>query len=391
MKVIVSLLLVLGLLYPTESTALLAQDDSIGVGNSIVDGNYIGGLYKALPTNYTVYKTASKQGITVSSVEQLLKALKEGKSGTIIYLDGDVNFDMTGCQSVVIPRGVTISSDRGINKSKGALVFTNSLNTRPLFVTGGENVRISGIRFRGPDSLIINKAELQKAAALAQKKTQSKKTMSKKFNIYGIPNSQGILIKDKKTEIENCELSGWSYSAIGIDNGGEANIHHNYIHHNQRTGLGYGVSLMSSGYALIKANVFDYNRHAIASTGAPGTGYTACYNISLNHSTLQAHIFDVHGGKDRKDGSDIAGDSVSIYNNLFYLPEGKIAFRIRGVPRYNSKIFNNEIIVSQGKAKVSALRSMNSLKSSNSKVDNYIDQVFGNGNVRIYNNRISNK
>ena len=46
-------------------------------------------------------------------------------------------------------------------------------------------------------------------------------------------------------------------------------IHHNFIHHNQQDGTdGYGVAVVNRAYALIEKNVFDYNRHAIASRRA---------------------------------------------------------------------------------------------------------------------------
>ena len=43
-------------------------------------------------------------------------------------------------------------------------------------------------------------------------------------------------------------------------------IHHNYIHHNQARGEGYGVNLYG-GNALIEANIFDYNRHDVTGAG----------------------------------------------------------------------------------------------------------------------------
>ena len=59
-------------------------------------------------------------------------------------------------------------------------------------------------------------------------------------------------------------------------------IHDNFIHHNQRQrGNGYGVETTYGGYALIEKNVFDWNRHALASDGRPGTGYFAYRNLVL--------------------------------------------------------------------------------------------------------------
>ena len=45
--------------------------------------------------------------------------------------------------------------------------------------------------------------------------------------------------------------------------GYECYIHHNYIHHNQMNGLGYGMTF-SHGGGLVEYNLFNYNRHSIA-------------------------------------------------------------------------------------------------------------------------------
>ena len=117
------------------------------------------------------------------------------------------------------------------------------------------------------------------------------------------------------------------------------------IHHCQRYGLGYGV-LMQMGYARIRGKLFDYNRHAIAGTGEAGTSYTADFNVCLPHSTLQGHIFDMHGGTDRKDGTTTAGDSIKINNNLFFVKEKTSpAIRVRGIPRFNSSVYNNTYVI----------------------------------------------
>jgi len=86
---------------------------------------------------------------------------------------------------------------------------------------------------------------------------------------------------------------------------------------NQRNGLGYGVS---HGYgknisSLVECNLFDYNRHSIAGTGVPGNSYEARNNVELGASL--SHNFDMHGGKGRRDGTDIAGTKILIHHNTF--------------------------------------------------------------------------
>ncbi len=135
-------------------------------------------------------------------------------------------------------------------------------------------------------------------------------------------------------------MSGWSHAAVYLTEGIKHHIHHNYIHHNQREGLGYGVCL---GYgedisALIEYNLFGYNRHSIAGTGVPGNSYEARHNIELGNSLN--HNFDMHGGKDRKDGTDIAGERILIHHNTFMNPNVR-PIVIRGIPMDKAEIYNN--------------------------------------------------
>ncbi|MGB2823626.1 MAG: right-handed parallel beta-helix repeat-containing protein [Phycisphaerae bacterium] len=141
-----------------------------------------------------------------------------------------------------------------------------------------------------------------------------------------------------KLEVDNCELSGWSHAAVYLPKGATgAHVHHNHIHHCQRLGLGYGVCLNEAD-ALIEANLFDYCRHHIAGTGRPGTSYEARYNLVGPHAN--GHSFDMHGGRDRKDGTDIAGTRIRIHHNTFravHVP----AVVIRGRPEKLAEIHHN--------------------------------------------------
>jgi hypothetical protein len=60
-------------------------------------------------------------------------------------------------------------------------------------------------------------------------------------------------------------------------------------------------------------------------------------NIELGESL--SHCFDMHGGRDRKDGTNIAGTSIDIYNNTFRAKERAVV--IRGVPIIQCDIHNN--------------------------------------------------
>ena len=50
-----------------------------------------------------------------------------------------------------IPDGVTLASDRGVNNSKGGMIFSETFATKPLILATGPNVRITGLRIGGPN------------------------------------------------------------------------------------------------------------------------------------------------------------------------------------------------------------------------------------------------
>jgi len=260
---------------------------------------------------------------TVRTLDELLAGLKKATSGQTVYVADTTEIDMSGQENVVIGGGVTLAGGRGHKGSRGALLFSTTLKTFPLFRTAGDSVRVTGLRLRGPDP---------------DRRTEQMRKLHRQGKYYSIPNSDGIQCTHKALEVDNCELSGWSHAAVFLRKGAtKAHVHHNHMHHNQRSGLGYGVCLDQSD-ALIEANLFDYCRHHIAGTGRPRTSYEARYNLVLAHAN--GHSFDMHGGADRKDGTDVAGDWIRIHHNTFKAA-GVAAVVIRGKPRRTCDIHHN--------------------------------------------------
>jgi hypothetical protein len=87
----------------------------------------------------------------------------------------------------------------------------------------------------------------------------------------------------------------------------------------------------------IIANKFDFCRHHIASSGSPGSGYEAAWNLVGMNAT--SHHFDMHGGRDRGDSTDIAGDWILIHHNTFQGTHRHVV--IRGVPCQGAEIHHN--------------------------------------------------
>lgn len=275
----------------------------------------------------------------VKNVDGLLVALKSAKAGDVIFIDGRVEIDCTDLVfteklQIQLPAGVTLASDRGHKGSEGAIIRSDNFATLPLIKAIGPNIRITGLRIIGPDP----KPRLEHHRRSFNPQHGDRKAQKQYYYLF--PNSRGISTDFGFLEVDNCELSGWSHAAIFLQNGSNNHIHHNYIHHNQRNGLGYGVS---HGYgknisSLIEFNLFNYNRHSIAGTGVPGLSYEARNNIELGESL--SHNFDMHGGGDRRDGTYIAGERILIHHNTFTNPQVR-AIAIRGRPTDKAEIYNN--------------------------------------------------
>ena len=277
------------------------------------------------------YRKVVRQGdCCVETLDELLDSLAKARPGDTVFLNGRVEIDCTERvyiekQVIEIPKGVTLASDRGQGSSKGGLILCDTFSTKPLILIGGDGVRITGLRIKGPDP----KRGLKHHG----------RSFSEGYGAdyyYKFPTSDGISTMHPDLEVDNCELGGWSYAAVYLRAGEGHHIHHNFIHHNQRNGLGYGVC-HDRAFSLIEQNLFNYNRHSIAGTGRPGSGYEARNNVEIGESL--SHCFDMHGGRDRTDGTDIAGTWMKVHHNTFRTRKTPVI--IRGVPEEEIDIHHN--------------------------------------------------
>jgi hypothetical protein len=281
--------------------------------------------------------------------QRLLEALNT--PNTTVYVRNHVALDLSSEDGIRIREGVKLVGGRDA-RHVGPLLFTT---TRPkrLFRIQGDNVRITGLRIRGPELGIgegddnVSRSIVIDLSALGGRP-------------FGSSN---------KIEIDNNELYGWSGAAIRVQDYDESSgtvrvhgkingtnvdavhIHDNFIHHNQHEGKqGYGVVLADGAYALIERNVFDFNRHAIAADGREGTGYKAYKNLILKGGGVHrcvagnctyTHQFDMHGRddcgfwdlfSDTLFNCGLAGEYMDIrYNSFQYTNDN--AFRLRGTPK----------------------------------------------------------
>ncbi len=266
----------------------------------------------------------------INTLDDLLNALRTAQAGDVIHISGKTVIDCTERvfidQLVLeIPEGVTLAGDRGRYGSSGAMIMSDTFATRPLIRALGPRVRVTGLRIRGP----------YPHRGMDHHRRSFQEGRGHEY-YYKFPVSDGIDTSYDHLEVDNCELAGWSHSSIFLKDGKNHHVHHNFIHHNQYNGLGYGISHVTA-YSLIECNLFNHNRHSIAATGSPDSGYEARHNIEMGVSL--SHCFDMHGGRDRGDGTDIAGKWINVHHNTFRCPEAAVV--IRGVPTEGATIYNN--------------------------------------------------
>ncbi len=273
----------------------------------------------------------TKGDYTVSDLDALLDALSKAKAGEIIFIPDDTVIDLTARiyidqLALEIPEGVTLAGNRGHGKSEGALLTSDALKTSEMIRADGPDVRVTGLRIQGPNPkryLDHHRRAFGRGGAGSS-------------YYYKLPTSNGVATGHPRLEVDNCEISGFSHAGVDLRTAQGHHVHHNYIHHCQYQGLGYGVC-HNTASSLIEYNLFDWNRHSIAGTGRPGNSYVARHNVELGVSL--SHCFDMHGGRDRKDGTDIAGTSIEIYNNTFRAPQTPVV--IRCVPEEKCDVHHN--------------------------------------------------
>lgn len=277
-----------------------------------------------------------------------------------VYVQGDVNLDLSGMSYLQIGAGTQIIGERDAAHPDGPRLFTTSSPNR-LFIIGDDrpasfairvnNVRITGIRLDGmedPDPCAVAGSDDDADA-------------------IWILASMGI-------EIDHDEIYHWPGSGVHVEdtvddvvnqgNGG-VTVLDNYFHDNQHPtycgpdptgsghGLGYGVQVSDGGFATITGNTFSDNRHSIAGHGSFGDGYLAIGNLFLNPGiddekdglTFYNHQIDMHGlatcpnllpgGENYNCGQ--AGDYMEVANNTV-VSTAAAAIQLRGIPSsYNSE------------------------------------------------------
>jgi hypothetical protein len=236
------------------------------------------------------------------------------------------------------------------------------------------------------------------------------------FRLYGPSFDQqseinnGInVIRCVDVVIANMEIAGWGGDGINIqddpgqDHGWALNVpggrishseqiqvRNSFFHHNQHptnegSAEGYGVNVGHGAWALIVQNVFDFNRHGIATPGDVG-GYRAERNLVLKGGgyhggtgNTYTHSFDVHGVSNCPSwcwpgdcnhlfNCGAAGIQFSYLENAFqYTKDNNI--KLRGKPAFQAYIDRN--VFPQGQGDAIALRTSENVSIGSGNIEGF--------------------
>jgi len=252
----------------------------------------------------------SEADVVVSTRGELASALSGADRGDVVYVDPSASIDVPD-RELTIPSGVTLASDRGIDGADGGEIRADRVYGEGPLQTG-DDVRVTGLRVTGPITEYVD---------------------------YSRPVHSGVTVKGTGCEIDNVEISGFSYAGVKLQEA--AYVHHSHIHTNAMDGLGYGIVCNGEGGdTLVEYNEFDLNRHSVANRGY--AGYEVRYNhfgedaiayqvgthrpgattLSIHHNTFVPTLH-LNSGEDPESHVSIRGvpdDVADIHHNWFYNP-----------------------------------------------------------------------
>jgi hypothetical protein len=212
-----------------------------------------------------------------------------------------------------------------------------------------DHTRVTGLRLRGPSRSLDEQQHL----------------------VFGLTiSSAGQALTD--VLVDHVDISDWTGGAINVVGPDDSQsqscpaplpayprptpvrILRNFVHHNARAEMGYGIVIGNGAFALVDGNVAYMNRHSISADPWGTTGYVAADNFILSSapvyskdwglgSTIGGDI-DVHGsgsGGDSEWVGGISDDYVDVGWNTF-LGTNRVNFDQRGVPcRFPTTVHDN--------------------------------------------------
>jgi hypothetical protein len=280
-----------------------------------------------------------------------LMAYLADKSPGIILIPSNVTVEMESARQVAIASCVTLKGTRG-GLDPGALITaTNRDADGPVFSTWDQNVRIEGLRFRGPVTTDDRSPHPQgisiKAVAIMGNATAT--ITNNVFEFWTV----AVIVQPEESGLSQPSCPG-TVPPVSITR--------NYFNRNANEDAGYGVGI-HGGCVRVDGNLFNKNRHAVSSSGPAGNrqGYLAHYNYVLEGGFTVCNDaglcywnqhFDVHGSADDGYGGE-AGEYFDIaWNTIrgeqgYYQTQTRPAFMLRGKPAIGA-YFHDNVVVHDG-------------------------------------------
>jgi FG-GAP-like repeat len=277
--------------------------------------------------------------ILVPQEKDLPSALKGAGWGTIVQIDPNASIDLTNQPTLFIPGGVTIRGGRhrtALGPELTLLRNEHDHRTGTMFTITGDNVRITGLRLRGPSGRLDASAPLVDGIKVSSDQFATIIDHNELSNwtnaAIEVIGAHQILTTDPKQKI--CSLPG----ANPPNRQYKVRVARNFIHDNVRAEIGYGVVASQGAYLFIDRNTFLFNRHGIAADGTVPSGYDAWFNLVLSRSPTYdgkiGHEFDMHGSNPQTGSSvdgGVAGSELKVARNTFFSTD-RPNFDVRGIP-----------------------------------------------------------
>ena len=258
----VSAAIVLSGLLLVTTASLSAQDDVQAEFGADANptGQPVGG-----GNGYSAGPKPADAKFQVGTLDELIAALKQARSGDLIWIKSESTIDFTG-KRLEVPAKVTVAGDRGRTGSLGPLLTTKHSGD-DYFITLGDEARVSGLRIRGSNPLF--------------KDLDSRES-----------DPSGYAVLCVNSEVDNCEISQFRRGGVALFRTSDrSRIHHNYFHDI----AAYPV-LIGNGTGdghVIEANRIEWAWHAVGSNGSRGSGYIARFNEFIR--VVRPKQFEVSG------------------------------------------------------------------------------------------------
>jgi hypothetical protein len=300
----------------------------------------------------------------VETPDQLEQVLRSDFVGCVIVTKNKF-LNMTGRAGIPIRGGVTLIGERGELGSRPSL-FTDAKCLDPSVQPGSDacagysllmitenNISVTGLHLRGPakSSRSAEQPYVNGIEITADPNMKLGREIYIAENEFDEWTGSGVEISSTNiARIPEQYLPNWT--PLTKDDAGLIRVERSFFHHNARDDGGYGVTVGKGAFATIMGNVFDFNRHAVASDGFAKSGYIARFNYVLQGGFKQDGFynqhFDVHGTNDTN-GDNVstgyggtAGDYYEVAYNaihgdqgyycLFFCVKTRPAVMLRGKP-----------------------------------------------------------